>query len=371
MNKETKPLEIKRNGTQTVLVLAGDWSRLSHIPSLEDLSTDVKKLSFDSSALTSWNSRVLVFARRVKDYCAEHNITLVLDGLPLGVQRLFDMSTAVEERKGARRTVENHGKLYALGASVLSGWQAITGTMEFVGEVTVALGKLIRGKARFRKVDFLEELNECGPKALGIVALISVLVGTILAFLGAIQLKMFGAEIYVANLVSLGMMREMGALMTAIIMTGRTGAAFAARLGTMQVNEEVDALKTLAFDSTEFLILPRMLALAIMMPVLTIYSNILGILGGALVGIGMLDITPMQYYTQTIGGMGLSSVFSGLIKSVVFGALVAICGCMNGIRCGRSASAVGTATTKAVVSGIVAVIVADSIMNIIFIILGF
>lgn len=204
-----------------------------------------------------------------------------------------------------------------------------------------------------------------------IISLISLLVGMILAFLGSVQLKMFGAEVFVADAVAVGMVREMGALMTGIIMAGRTGAAFAARLGTMQVNEEVDALQTMGFSPMEFLVLPRALALILMMPLLAIYANVLGILGGAIVGILMLDLTPVQYYLQTVGSINLQAIVSGLIKSSVFGVLVAVSGCMQGIRCGRSASAVGEATTAAVVNAIVYIVVADSIISIIYVLTGF
>src|SRR5262249_42661737 len=147
-----------------------------------------------------------------------------------------------------------------------------------------------RGAARFRRSDFLQILQECGGQALPIVSLISFLVGVILAYVGAIQLRTFGAQVYVADLVGIAMTREMGAMMAAIIMAGRTGAAFAAQLGTMQVNEEIDALQTLGIPAMEFLVLPRMLALALMMPLLGLYADLMGILGGAAVGVGLLDI---------------------------------------------------------------------------------
>ena len=243
--------------------------------------------------------------------------------------------------------------------------------VSFIGESLVAVANMFRGKAIYRKVDVVDALQQCGSEALPIVALISVLVGMILAFLGAVQLQMFGAQIYVADLVGVGMVREMGALMTGIIMAGRTGASFAARLGSMQVNEEVDALTTMGFSPMEFLVLPRMVAMVVMMPLLCIYANFLGIVGGAIVGVGMLDLTPTQYYLQTVNAISLQAVASGLIKSVVFGAVVAISGCMHGIRCGRSASAVGDATTKAVVSGIVAIIVWDCAITVVYTIIGF
>ena len=189
--------------------------------------------------------------------------------------------------------------------------------------------------------------------------------GLILAFIGALQLAMFGAQVYVANLVGIAMVREMGAMMAAIIMAGRTGAAFSAQLGTMQVNEEIDAFKTLGIDPVEFLVLPRLLALTLMMPLLCIYADLLGIVGGMLVGIGLFDISPTQYIEQTASAVTLTDVGVGIVKSVVFGLLIALAGCMKGIQCGRSASAVGEATTSAVVTAIVAIVVSDAVMTLI------
>ena len=191
-----------------------------------------------------------------------------------------------------------------------TGWVALvkaTGdTVSFLGESALSLVRLLRGRAQLRGGDVLLLVQQSGAQALPIVALISILVGLILAFVGSVQLQMFGAQIYVANLVAIGMTREMGAMMAAIIMAGRTGAAYAAQLGSMQVNEEIDALKTLGVDPVDFLVLPRMVALILMMPLLCVYANMLGIFGGFLVGVGMLDITPQQYWAQTIAWLRLN-----------------------------------------------------------------
>jgi phospholipid/cholesterol/gamma-HCH transport system permease protein len=173
------------------------------------------------------------------------------------------------------------------------------------------------------------------------------------------------AQIFVANLVSLGMVREMGALMTAVIMAGRTGAAYAAQLGTMQTREEIDAIVTLGVSPMEFLVIPRVLALLVVMPMLVMYSNILGMLGGAIVALGM-DITFIQYMNQTQGSVGFTDFATGLFKSVVFALLIGIAGCQAGLACGRSSAAVGQATTKAVVTGLVYLIVADAALNILY-----
>jgi len=232
-----------------------------------------------------------------------------------------------------------------------------------VGEAFVALGRFLVGKATFRRSDLVLLLQECGAQALPIVSLICVLVGLILAFVGAIQLKMFGAQIFVADVVGIGMVRVMGAIMTGIIMAGRTGAAFAAQLGTMQVNEEIDALKTLGISPIEFLVLPRMIALIIMMPLLCLYADFMGILGGLVVAMGMLDLNATEYLNRTREALTLTTVAIGVFHSAVFGVLVALSGCLRGIQCGRSASAVGYATTSAVVTSIVSIIVATAIIT--------
>ena len=269
------------------------------------------------------------------------------------------------ERKGARRSGKSQGWLTRIGHRVHDILDNTRQLLAFLGEVTLAFSRMLIGRARFRRSDLALFIQQTGVDALPIVSLISILVGLILAFIGALQLAMFGAQVYVANLVGIAMVREMGAMMAAIIMAGRTGAAFSAQLGTMQVNEEIDAFKTLGIDPVEFLVLPRLLALTLMMPLLCIYADLLGIAGGMLVGIGLFDITPTQYIEQTSSAVTLTDVGVGIVKSIVFGVLIALAGCMKGIQCGRSASAVGEATTAAVVAAIVAIVVSDAVMTLI------
>jgi phospholipid/cholesterol/gamma-HCH transport system permease protein len=225
------------------------------------------------------------------------------------------------------------------------------------------------GRARVRAQDLAVLIQECGAEALPIVTLISVLVGMILAFVGAVQLQRFGAEIYVADLVAIAMVREMGCIMTAIIMAGRTGSGFAAQLGTMKVTQEIDAFATLGISPMDFLVLPRLVALGLMMPLLAIYSDVLGILGGGLVSVGMLDFTPFQYWTEAQRVLTFTNCTIGIGKSVVFGALVALAGCLRGMQSGKSSSAVGEAATSAVVTGIVLIVAADGLFAVVFSIL--
>ena len=235
----------------------------------------------------------------------------------------------------------------------------------FIGAAVVAFLKLLVGNASFRRSDLTLIIQECGVDALPIVILISFLVGLILAFVGAVQLEMFGAQIFVANLVGIAMVRVLGAVMAGIVMAGRTGAAFAAQLGTMQVNEEIDALKTMGVSPMEFLVLPRMLALVLMMPLLCVFADLMGILGGLVVGVGLLDIGLLQYLNQTKAALNLNHFFIGIFQASVFGVLVALAGCLKGMECGRSASAVGDATTSAVVTSIVAITVATAIITLV------
>jgi phospholipid/cholesterol/gamma-HCH transport system permease protein len=204
-------------------------------------------------------------------------------------------------------------------------------------------------------------MRQCGPQALGIVALINFLVGMILAFVGAIQLEQFGASIFVADLVAVASVREMGCIMTGIILCGRTGAAFAAQLGTMKVNEEIDAFRTFGISPVEFLVLPRVVALVLMMPLLCVFADAIAILGGYAVSVNLLDITSVQYLSRTLEAVTPASFLLGVGKGGVFGVLVALTGCLRGMQCGANAAAVGLATTSAVVSGITAIIAADGV----------
>jgi phospholipid/cholesterol/gamma-HCH transport system permease protein len=281
------------------------------------------------------------------------------------VVRLLDVATAVNPHE---QPAKDKGPLLAqLNPMQLLRKVAldIRESLAFIGEVTIALLRLAAGRANTRFSDFMNFCYQAGPDAFAIISLTSILVGMILAYLGAVQLQQFGAEIYVADLVVIGMLREMGALMTAVVMAGRTGAAYAAQLGTMQTNEEIDAIVTMGISPVEFLVVPRMLALVVMMPLLTIYADILGIIGGGIVAGGM-GITPLQYINACETAITSAHFMVGLLKSLVFAVLIAVAGCRSGINSGRSSAAVGQAATEAVVTAVVYLIVADAAINILF-----
>lgn len=282
---------------------------------------------------------------------------------------MIALARAVPE-KLLDRPDERPGWVTRLGLGALAISDATLASLKFIGEAALAVGRIARSRATFRSIDLAGVIQECGPDALPIVTLISFLVGLILAFMGAAQLRHFGAQVYVADLVAIATAREMGCLMTGIIMAGRTGAAFAAQLGTMRVTEEIDALVTIGIRPMEFLVLPRMIALVLMMPLLTLYADVLAMLGGALVGVAVLDIGATQYLERTVHALSLRHVAVGVVKGGVFGVLVALSGCLRGMRAGRSAAAVGQAATSAVVTAIVLIVVVEGIFAVVLDALG-
>jgi phospholipid/cholesterol/gamma-HCH transport system permease protein len=352
--------------------LSGSWTMQGDRPTATELqrhlddAADVQRLTFDTSGLQAWDSGLVTFLRNVEELCRSRQIAIDRGTLPDGIRRLLDLAAAVPERQEARRGEARDPILARIGKWGIGVGAAATAMVRFVGEAFLAFLQFLRGRASIRWSDLALLLQECGAQALPIVTLISFLVGAILAFIGAVQLQQFGAQIFVANLVGLAMALEMGAMMTAIIMAGRTGAAFAAQLGTMQVNQEIDALTTLGISPMEFLVVPRMLALVLMVPLLTVYANLMGMLGGAAISAAMLDISLRSYFNQLQEALTIKYCAQGLIKSAVYGVIVALSGCMRGMQSGRSAAAVGQAATSAVVTSIVGIIVASAILTVIY-----
>ena len=253
-----------------------------------------------------------------------------------------------------------------IGAATLGVLADARELVAFTGEVILGLVDVVRHPARVRWRDTWSYMHRTGVAALPIVSLISFLMGLITAFQAAVQLRQFGADIYIADLVGLSITRELGPLMTAIIAAGRSGAAFAAEIGTMKVSEEVDALTTMGLDRTRFLVTPKVLALVLMLPCLTLYADLVGILGGLTVASGGFDIPVIVYLRETAYAMSTWDVFSGLIKSVAFALLIAGVGCLRGFQAQTGAESVGRITTSAIVAGIFLIIVADAIFTVLF-----
>jgi phospholipid/cholesterol/gamma-HCH transport system permease protein len=252
-----------------------------------------------------------------------------------------------------------------LGRGVVGFWEDTRSLIGFVGELVSALGTAVIHPKSVRWRDVVRVAETAGVNALPIIVLVSFLMGVIMAFQGAISLRRFGADIFVANLVGLAMLRELGPLMTAIILAGRSGSAFAAELGTMKVREEIDALKTMGLDPVRFLVVTRVIAAVVMTPLLTVFADLLGLIGGALV-MRSFGIPLITFYRQVQYQVTYGSFVGGLVKSFVFGILVAAIGCLRGLQTTTGASAVGESTTRAVVSGIVLIVITDGIFSVVF-----
>ena len=346
------------------LVLSGRWTgELKSVErrELEEAINQAEqgKIQLIAGDDFAWESSFPALVHSLIQCCADNDQQLDCSGLPDSLQTLFHLATAVP-----RNTVQPlHG--HSRFAAIKHAWDEVIDTLAFIGEMAMASLRFFTGRSHMRAVDAVSCLNQSGPQAIGIITLISILVGMILAYLGIIQLRQFGAEVYVANLVAVGMVREMGALMTAVIMAGRTGASWAAELGAMKVNEEVDALTTMGIRPMDFLVMPRFLAMTITMPLLCIYSFILGMLGGGVIAMTM-DMTPRMYLFQLLSSFTPVDVAVGCFKGLVFGWLIVLAGCQSGMNCGSSSAAVGRATTRAVVLAIVFFVVADAGLNIMF-----
>ena len=235
----------------------------------------------------------------------------------------------------------------------------------FIGSVCLSLIHVCLHPRSLRTDETFASMKKVGVDALPVVGLISFLLGLIMAFMSSVQLQQFGANIYVASLVSLSMVRELGPIMTAIIVAGRSGSAFAAEIGTMKISDEVDALFTMGFDPTRFLVVPKIVASIITVPILTLFSDLFAILGGLVVGVSMLDLTVNAYLAQTLKTLTVFDVFWGFLKAAVFALLIAGIGCLRGFQVRGGAAEVGQATTSAVVSSIFLIILADAVFAVI------
>ncbi len=371
MPDDANRLRIDRSPGRLLLVLSGDWTRDapvidgSRLRELLSSAGSPASLTFDSRRLERWDSLLVLFVLQVKRIAEEHSVVLDLSGLPAGAGRLLELSQAVPERRGVDGYGREESLLARIGLTFLGFVSQARDLLRFTGEASIALVRLVTGRARFNWRDLLLFMQESSFEALPIVGLIAFLIGMIMAFVGIVQLQAFGAQIYVADLVGISVTREMGAIMVAIIMAGRTGAAYAAQLGSMQVNEEIDALVTLGLPPMEYLVLPRLLALFLMMPLLVIYADLIGIAGGLLASVNLSNIGVQQFLLQISGAVGFNDIAVGVFKGGVFGLLVASAGCYHGLRSGRSSASVGRATTAAVVMSVVSIVVADALVTVV------
>jgi len=350
--------------------LAGTWQITETRPTWGEVLGQLQpaRVRLRVDEVDKWDSSLLLFLFGAQQWCRVAGVHCDSAALPEKVRVLLDQLAASHETSLPFDRSENF--LVTVGLATQDVITKARDISRFVGECTLSALRVLRAPRKFRWRDCFVEMQQCGAMALPIVGLISFLVGVTLAYTGAIVLRQYGGDIFVADLIGLAMVREMGAMMTGVVLAGRTGAAFAATLGNMEANEEIDALETLGIPAVNFLVLPRLLALAVMMPLLALYSNALGILGGMAVSRGLLSISPTAYFVEMQTIVGLSDIMVGVIKAVAFGFIVGLAGCLRGLQAERSAAGVGHAATSAVVTAILFIIVADAIFAVVFNIVG-
>jgi phospholipid/cholesterol/gamma-HCH transport system permease protein len=357
----------QQNGT-LVAALVGEWTlegtrpRFEGVIAARENGSPFQSVAFDSARLGSWDSSLLTFLLQGMNYCESNGLEFRDEGLPENVAGLLGLARAVPE-KMVEQAEARPSFAARVGTKGMAVYDDAIASAGFMGEVAQSFAGLLGRRVRMRWRDFWVVVQSNGAGALPIVTLISFLIGLIIAFLGAVVLRRFGAGYYVSYLVGYGMLREMAALMTGIIMAGRTGAAFAAELGSMKITEEIDAYRTLGLSPVDHLVLPRVLGIFVMMPLLTIYAMFVGIAGGLLVAVTVLDLTVIQFLSGLLAPVRLSDALLGVFKGSVFGLIVGIAGCMRGMQTGNDAGAVGRSATSAVVTGITLIIMANAIID--------
>ncbi len=356
------------------MALTGDWiaqsGRIPGFPAdgLAEVAAG-RILAFDLAHIGRWDSGLIAFLWDARRAAAGAGITVDSGSLPDAARKLLGLlpDRIAEPRAAPRRGFRPLHRLGGRTIDLLTEVGILSGLLALTANGGV---RMLTGRARMRAVDLFANIRDAGPSALIIVSVVNFLIGAILAFVGAVQLRKFAADIYVANLVGLALVREMAAVMTAIVMAGRTGGAYAARIATMQGNEEIDALQVIGIPVSDYIVLPSILALVFTMPLLYLYGCLIGVLGGFVVSIAMLNITGPGYLNQTLGAVGFDQFVFGFVKSIAFAILIGVTSCRIGLKAGRSAADVGMAATRAVVSGIVGVIALDAVFAVLADVVG-
>ncbi|MEJ1996323.1 MAG: ABC transporter permease [Limibacillus sp.] len=373
---EQADIQLLRDGAAGRLVCSGDW-RLPALPELLPVfdRLDLKGLTrlevslervarIDTAAAWQLYRRIGAW----RDAGAEVEVTGLREEQKDLLAQVADLA-ALETAPGPKREIIREFVERIGVATVAIGLEA-RDLLNFLGMTIVTLGRALGNPRRLPFTAIVNHMQQTGLNALPIVGLLAFLIGVVLAYQGADQLATFGAEIFTVNLVGLGVLREMGILITAIIVAGRSGSAFTAQIGTMQVNEEIDALETIGLDPVQVLVLPRVIALVLVLPLLTFYADVLGVLGGAFMCIYALDITPEQFMKQFQAAVAIDHFWVGLSKAPIFAFIISLVGCFEGMKVGRSAASVGRQTTKAVVEAVFLVIVLDAFFSIFYSIIG-
>jgi len=361
--------QIRRTSEGNVLVLSGDWiAQSGHVPAFSASNlTDIRvgdTLRFDTARLGRWDSGLVCFLWDAKRAASGVGLALDNQTLPDAARRLLALlpEALPEPQRPHRRRIQPFNWF---GGKTIGMFAEIGAVTQMVAATVGGSLRAVIAKALIRAVDLFADIRAAGPSALLIVSVVNFLIGAILAFVGAVQLRKFAADIFVANLVAIALVREMSAVMTAIVMAGRTGGAYAARIATMRGNEELDALEVVGIPASDYIILPSVLALVLTMPLLYLYGCLVGMLGGFTVSISMLDVTALGFLNQTIDAVPFDQFVFGFVKTIAFAIMIGVTSCRIGLKAGRSAADVGTAATRAVVVGIVGVIAMDAIFAVI------
>jgi phospholipid/cholesterol/gamma-HCH transport system permease protein len=352
-----------RNGAATI-ALSGDWLTRTevHAPEVARLcgNPGVRRVGFDTSGLGRWDTVLVSFLWDIKRAAAANGTTFDDSALPASARQLVSLLPTV--RRNPQTAAQLHFRPLSWAIShAINFLVEVARSVLLVAETAAGCAKLLLGRARFRGVDLLTDLLDAGPRAVAIVATVNFLVGAILAFIGAAELRAYAAETFIANLVGVASVRELSAVVTAIVMAGRTGGSYAARIATMRGNDEIAALGVLGVPVSEFLVLPSVVSLCVAMPILYLLGCFIAILGGLVVATISLGFTPMQYLRETLEAVPLSDFVFGATKSFAFAALIGVVSCRMGLKAARNARAVGDAATGAVVANILGIIALDAL----------
>jgi phospholipid/cholesterol/gamma-HCH transport system permease protein len=359
------------------LVLQGDWRGWTPEPADQNLhhtALSHTALVLEAQGLTHWDAGMAPALWTLLAPLAKRQIEIDTSSLPEAVRASIDLAWQATQAPDQPTTNTNSlGALEKLSLWIgqALSWMQAKLTVTFIGEVCITLGQWLRGRAIYRGSDVLHHMDHMGPRSLPIVCLTTFLVGLMLAYMGGAQLDRIGAENYIADLVTVGVVRELAALMTGVILTGRVGAAIAAELGTMVVNEEIDAFKTMGLEPVAFLVLPRLLAMLLVAPLVVALAMVVGVLAGLPVASGLYGVPPYEYLNQCLKALTWTHLWIGLFKGTMYCGLLVLAGCREGLYAGHNAQAVGLATTRAVVKALVWIVVGASASTAVLQSLGF
>lgn len=361
--------------TLMLLKLSGHWNMESHLPNLDAVSAalaehpETTHMQINTQELVNYDSGLVIWLLKLEQLCLSHQILLDEQTLPDGVQRLIRLSKEVPPR-GFVHEMEDKTLLGRTGNATVRIWRRAWELIDLLGAAVIGSVRFVLGRSIFLKRDVLLLLQDNGPDVIMFVSVLAFMMGLTMALLSDAQLAKFGTQIFIADIEVVGVLRENGVIMAGIIMAGRTCAAYAAEIGLMKTDGEFDSLHTLGISGIDFLVMPRIIATVIAMPLLVIYADVIANFGGLLFSTLFLNITYLEYINQAREAFELTDFFIGIGKGFLFGYLIAIAGCLRGLQCGRTTAAVGTATMSAVVLGLVLIMTCNTLVDIVLYALG-